>query len=57
MHASRSNLLGLGAAFGFVSASLIAACSQVPLVTMTDRKVPAGIALPADGAPVSNRRR
>ena len=51
MHASRRNLLGLGAAFGFVSASLIAACGQVPLVTMTDRKVPAGIALPADGAP------
>ncbi len=51
MHASSSSLLVLGAAFGVASASLIGACSQLPLATMTDSKAPAVIAQVADGAP------
>lgn len=51
MHASSSRLLVLGAALGVASASLISACSQLPLATMTDSKTAAGITLPDDGAP------
>lgn len=53
MHASSSRLLVLGAAFGVGSASLIGACSQLPLATRPDSNAPAVIAQVVDGAPAS----